>query len=124
MDGSPGIGCPVIASVNGMDLVLVVAEPSGSGISDLKRLCATAATLQVQLAVCVNKYDVSPQHTERIETFCRQQGIAFVGKIPFDPMAVRAVNEGTTVVDIDCPAGRAVREIFAKLTALLAERSI
>ena len=124
LDGSPGIGCPVIASVNGMDLVLVVAEPSGSGISDLKRLCATAATLQVQLAVCVNKYDVSPQHTERIETFCRQQGIAFVGKIPFDPMAVRAVNEGTTVVDIDCPAGRAVREIFAKLTALLAERSI
>ncbi len=82
VDGSPGIGCPVIASVNGMDLVLVVAEPSGSGISDLKRLCATAATLQVQLAVCVNKYDVSPQHTERIETFCRQQGIAFVGKIP------------------------------------------
>ena len=124
VDGSPGIGCPVIASVNGMDLVLVVAEPSGSGISDLKRLCATAATLQVQLAVCVNKYDVSPQHTERIETFCRQQGIAFVGKIPFDPMAVRAVNEGTTVVDIDCLAGRAVREIFAKLTALLAERSI
>lgn len=124
VDGSPGIGCPVIASVNGMDLVLVVAEPSGSGISDLKRLCATAATLQVRLAVCVNKYDVSPQHTECIETFCRQQGIAFVGKIPFDPMAVRAVNEGTTVVDIDCPAGRAVREIFAKLTALLAERSI
>lgn len=124
VDGSPGIGCPVIASVNGMDLVLVVAEPSGSGISDLKRLCAAAATLQVQPAVCVNKYDVSPQHTERIETFCRQQGIAFVGKIPFDPMAVRAVNEGTTVVDIDCPAGRAVREIFAKLTVLLAERSI
>lgn len=121
VDGSPGIGCPVIASVNGMDLVLVVAEPSGSGLSDLKRLCATAATLQVKLAVCVNKYDVSPQHTERIEAFCSQQGIAFVGKIPFDPMAVYAVNEGTTVADIDCPAGRAVRQIFAKLNALLDE---
>lgn len=112
VDGSPGIGCPVIASVSGMDLVLVVAEPSGSGISDLKRLVKTAEAFQTQLAVCVNKSDVSPKHTAEIEDFCRAQGIPFVGKIPFDPLAIKAVNEGLTIVDIDCPSGQAVREIY------------
>ena len=61
IDGSPGIGCPVIASISGVDLVVVVAEPSLSGISDLKRLVRTAATLQTRLAVCVNKWDTDPQ---------------------------------------------------------------
>ncbi len=69
-DGSPGIGCPVMASVSGMDLVLVVAEPSLSGISDLKRLVKTAETFQTRLAVCVNKWVVSPEHTRELEGFC------------------------------------------------------
>lgn len=119
VDGSPGIGCPVIASVSGMDLVLVVAEPSGSGVSDLKRLIQTAETFQARLAVCVNKYDVSPHHTEEIEAFCAAQGIPFVGKIPYDPLAVKAVNAGMTVADIDCLAGQAVREIYAAVPSLL-----
>ena len=118
-DGSPGIGCPVIASVSGMDLVLVVAEPSGSGISDLMRLCKTAESFQAKLAVCVNKYDVSREHTDEIENFCKEQGLPFVGRIPYDPQAVEATNDGRSVIDIDCPAGRAVREIYTKLLALL-----
>lgn len=118
-DGSPGIGCPVIASVSGMDLVLVVAEPSGSGISDLKRLCKTAESFQAKLAVCVNKYDVSREHTDEIENFCKEQGLPFVGRIPYDPQAVEATNDGRSVIDIDCPAGRAMREIYTKLLALL-----
>lgn len=119
VDGSPGIGCPVIASVGGMDLVLAVAEPSGSGVSDLKRLVKTAGTFQAGLAVCVNKYDVSPAHTAEIEDFCKARGIPFVGKIPFDPLAVRAANQGLTVADMDCPAGRAVREIHREVRRLL-----
>lgn len=63
---------PVIASISGMDLVLVVAEPSFSGISDLKRLVKTAENLQAKLAVCVNKWDVSPEHTEEIRQFCQE----------------------------------------------------
>ena len=70
IDGSPGIGCPVIASVSGMHLVLVVAEPSLSGISDLKRLVKTAETLQTKLAVCVNKFDMAPEKTEEIRQLC------------------------------------------------------
>ncbi len=119
IDGSPGIGCPVIASVSGMDLVLVVAEPTGSGVSDLKRLCRTAEVFQTRLAVCVNKCDVSPEHTRTIEDFCRDQGIPFAGKIPFDPKAAESANSGSTVVDTDCPAGRAIRVIYSELLKLL-----
>ncbi len=118
-DGSPGIGCPVIASVSGMDLVLVIAEPSGSGISDLKRLCTTAETFQTKLAVIVNKYDVSPEHTDEIERFCEEKRLPFLGRIPYDPRAVEAVNAGLSIVDTDCPAGSAVKEICLKLMDLL-----
>ncbi|MCR5526609.1 MAG: ATP-binding protein [Lachnospiraceae bacterium] len=118
-DGSPGIGCPVIASVSGMDLVLVIAEPSGSGISDLKRLCKTAETFQTKLAVCVNKFDVSPEAANSIEEFCKEQGLPFVGKIPYDPQAIKAVNAGGSVVDIECPSGTAIRELYHNLRRLL-----
>ncbi len=121
IDGSPGIGCPVIASVSGMDLVLVVAEPSLSGLSDLKRLMKTAETFQTKLAVCVNKWDVSPEATGQIQDFCREQSIPFVGKIPYDPAASAAINAGKSVVDAQCPAGSALREIYRKVVNLLAE---
>lgn len=119
IDGSPGIGCPVIASVSGMDLVLVVAEPSLSGISDLKRLCKTAATFQAKLAVCVNKWDVSPESTLEIERFCQEQGIPFVGKIPYDKSASLVINAGYSLADIDCLARNALKDIFDKTIQLL-----
>lgn len=119
IDGSPGIGCPVIASASGMDVVLLVAEPSGSGISDLKRLVKTTETFEAEFAVCVNKWDISPEHTEIIEHYCAEQGFPFVGKIPFDPMAVQAVNEGKTITDVSCPAGNAVKQIFQAVLTLL-----
>lgn len=123
VDGSPGIGCPVISSVSGMDLVLVVAEPSGSGVSDLRRLVKTAKTFETRLAVCVNKWDVSPAHTEEIKCFCAEQNIPFVGKIPFDPLAVQAVNDGKTVADIPCPSGDAVKQIHQAVVTLLNNKS-
>lgn len=119
IDGSPGIGCPVISSISGMDLVLIVAEASESGCSDLGRLIKTAETFQAKLAVCVNKWDNSPDYTRKIETFCQTRNLPFVGKIPFDPEAVKAVNAGRSIVDIDCAAGNAVREIYKKVMELL-----
>ena len=122
-DGSPGIGCPVISSISGMDLVLIVAEASESGYSDLGRLVKTAETFQAKLAVCVNKWDASPDYTRKIETFCQTQNLPFVGKIPFDPEAVKAVNTGRSIADIDCAAGNAVREIYKKVMELLNPQS-
>lgn len=119
IDGSPGIGCPVIASVNGMDLVLIVAEPSQSGISDLKRLVKTARTFQASLAVCVNKWDVSPEHTEKIKIFCGEENIPFAGMIPYDKNAALAVNAGKSIADIDCPAREALKNIYETVNRLL-----
>ena len=119
VDGSPGIGCPVIASLSGVDLVLIVAEPSVSGISDMERIIKTAETFQVRIGVCVNKHDTNPGNAEKIEGFCRERGLPFAGRIPFDPEAVKAVNGGQTIVDVDCPSGRAVRDVFGKTMDLL-----
>ncbi len=119
IDGSPGIGCPVMASVSGMDLVLVVAEPSLSGISDLKRLVKTAQTFQARLAVCVNKWDVSPACTQEIERFCEQEGLPFAGRIPYDKSASACVNEGRSLAQTDCPARDALKNIYDTAIKLL-----
>lgn len=121
IDGSPGIGCPVIASISGVDLVVVVAEPSLSGISDLTRLVRTAATLQTRLAVCVNKWDTDPNCTGLIEDYCREQQLPFLGQIPYDPAVVAAVNGGYSVAQVDCPAARALEQIYRSASSLLAE---
>jgi MinD superfamily P-loop ATPase len=119
IDGSPGIGCPVIASLSGVDMVLIVAEPSISGISDMERIIKTAATFQTKIAVCLNKYDTNIQNAEKVESFCKERGIPFIGRIPFDTNAVKAINNGQTIVDLDCPSGQAVREIYNKTMHLL-----
>ena len=119
VDGSPGIGCPVIASVGGMDLVLVVAEPSPSGISDLQRLVKTAESFQAKLAVCVNRWDTSPENTEKIETFCHERELPFLGRLPYDRSASLAINNGSSVADVDCPLRDALKELFSCTMALL-----
>lgn len=119
VDGSPGIGCPVIASVGGMDLVLVVAEPSPSGISDLQRLVKTAESFQAKLAVCVNRWDTSPENTEKIETFCHKRELPFLGRLPYDRSASLAINNGISVADVDCPLRDALKELFSRTMALL-----
>jgi len=119
IDGSPGIGCPVIASISGVDLVLIVAEPSISGITDMERIIKTAEGFLVKTAVCINKYDTNIKNTERIEEFCRARGIPVVGRIPFDPSAAKAINQGKSIVEIDCASGRAAKDVFDRTVKLL-----
>lgn len=114
IDGSPGIGCPVIASISGVNLVVIVGEPSVSGISDMKRIIETSKSFKTKLAVCINKYDTNKEITYEIERYCMENNIDFIGKIPFDLCAVKAINNGYTIVDLDCEAGRAVRKIYTK----------
>jgi len=123
IDGSPGIGCPVIASLSGVDMVLIVAEPSISGISDMERIIKTAEMFQTKTAVCINKYDTNIENTQKIELFCKTQKLPFAGRIPFDSDAVKAINNGQTIVDIDCASGRAAREVFDKTMKLLFNES-
>ena len=119
IDGSPGIGCPVIASVSGVDLVLIVAEPSQSGLSDLERLTRTAAILRTPVAVCVNKWDAGPQQTREIQGYCARNDIPFVGKIPYDACASKAINAGVSIAEYDCPARTALRSVYRNTMAVL-----
>lgn len=121
IDGSPGIGCPVIASLSGVDMVLIVTEPSISGISDMERIIKTAEIFRTKTVVCINKYDTNNENTKRIEEFCREKGLSFVGKIPFDPEAVKAINNGRTIVDVDCQSGQAARQVFKNTMAVFSE---
>lgn len=119
IDGSPGIGCPVIASMSGVDFVLIVAEPSVSGISDMERILKTAKMFQTKAAVCVNKYNVSEEKTKMIEEFCTENDVPFVGRIPYDKQASIAINEGKSIADVDCPARSALKEVFDKTMHLM-----
>ena len=119
IDGSPGIGCPVIASLSGVDMVLIVAEPSISGISDMERIIKTADNFQTKITVCINKYDTNQGNTEKIESFCQRYQLPLAGKIPFDREAVKAINNSQSIVDIDCSSGRAAREVFDKTMQIM-----
>lgn len=114
IDGSPGIGCPVIASMSGVDLVLIVAEPSMSGLSDLKRLVETADTFQTKVMVCVNKWDTNPEKTEEIKRFCQENNTPWAGQVPYDKSVSIAINEGRSISKIQCPARDALYDIYMK----------
>jgi len=122
IDGSPGIGCPVIASLSGVSMALIVAEPSISGVSDMERIIRTAGIFNTPLCVCINKADTNPEVAKQIEQFCLERELPFVGEIPFDPVAVTAINRGLTIVDLDCPSGKAVRVVFERVVQLLETR--
>lgn len=123
IDGSPGIGCPVIASISGVDMILIVTEPSLSGISDMERIIETAKKFQTKTAICVNKYDTNSQLTDQISEYCKAHQIPFVGTIPFDNAAVMAINNGMSIVELDCAAGDAVKEVYAKTMILFESMS-
>lgn len=119
VDGSPGTGCPVIASLSGVDMVLIVTEPSLSGMSDLQRIIQTAEIFKPKIAVCINRYDTCPAHTAEIEQFCQQYGLAVAGKIPFDVKAITAVNQGQPLVTVeDSPAAAAIRATYERTMEL------
>jgi MinD superfamily P-loop ATPase len=121
IDGSPGVGCPVIASISGVDLVLIVAEPSLSGIHDMERILKTADILRAKAAVCVNKYDACMEKTKDIEKYCQENKVPFMGRVPFDKQASAAVNEGHSLALVDCSARAALANILKNLRLLLLE---
>jgi len=99
IDGAPGIGCPVIASLTGVDLALVVTEPTMSGLHDLERILDVTSHFGIGSIVCINKYDINEENSRRITEFCRQRGIEVVGNIPYDPVVTEAMVAGMPVVE-------------------------
>jgi MinD superfamily P-loop ATPase len=107
-DGPPGIGCPVIAAIGGADAVLIVTEPTVSGIHDMKRVVELANHFSVPAMVSVNKYDLNPKMTHEIERFGRQNGLELVGNIPFDPVFTEAMVVGQSICEAEPKAAGAV----------------
>jgi len=110
IDGPPGIGCPVIASVSGVDVGLAVAEPTISGIHDLERALRLLNHFNVTPFVCINMYDINRNNTERIIKFCEKNEVEVAGKIAFDPIVTEAMVAGETVVS-HSPDSRVSQEI-------------
>jgi len=99
IDGPPGIGCPVIASLTGVDFVLVVTEPTLSAIHDLERILGVAHHFGIPAVVCVNKYDINLDNTKKIGHYCKRNNIEVVGKLPYDLIVPEAMIYEQTVIE-------------------------
>jgi MinD superfamily P-loop ATPase len=98
-DGPPGIGCPVISSLSGANVALLVTEPTLSGIHDLERVLGVCHHFGVPALVCINKYDINEDNTRQIEKFCLGQGVELAARIPFDNTVTKAMVAGLPVVE-------------------------
>jgi MinD superfamily P-loop ATPase len=98
-DGPPGIGCPVISSLSGTDLALIVTEPTLSGMHDLDRVLGVCSHFGVPALVCINKFDINEENSRRIEKSCNDLGIAEVYNLPFDNAVTEALIHGVPVVE-------------------------
>jgi MinD superfamily P-loop ATPase len=123
IDGPPGIGCPVISSITGTHLAVVVTEPTPSGIHDLKRIVELTHHFQVKTALVVNKWDIHPGYTREMKQYCAEQNLIFLGEIPYETAITKAQKEAKTILDFapDCAASAAIREIYTKLQNILEE---
>jgi len=117
IDGSPGIGCAVIASITGSNAVLVVTEPTKSGLEDLKRVVELCKHFGVFTMVCVNKFDINEEVTKEIENFIYENQIILVGKIPYDDMVMKSINELKPITFYkDSMAEKAIESMWSNMT--------
>ena len=120
LDGSPGIGCSVIASITDTDIALIVTEPTRSGLDDLKRILELAEHFETQVMICVNKYDINPDMTSQIENFAREKNLFVVGKIPFDKLVMKSVNTLKPITEFaESPARKAIEEMWVRMNSLM-----
>lgn len=98
-DGPPGIGCPVISSLSGANLSLIVTEPTLSGMHDLQRVIGVCEHFKVPVLVCINKFDINEENARQIELMCSESGIEVAARIPFDSIVTEALIEGQSVIE-------------------------
>jgi len=123
MDGSPGIGCSVISSITGTDAVVAVSEPTPTGRHDLDRVLSTAEHFKVPAYVCINKFDLNPAISAQIESDCQARNVAVIGKIPFEPLVVDALQHGQTPVQAKIQTViEPIEKLWQNLTAALARQ--
>ena len=120
IDGPPGIGCPVIAAISGVDLVLIVTEPTVSGIHDMERILGVAGHFSIPALVCINKFDINPGNTQVIEKYCAENGLGVVGRIPYDETPTMAMIKEMTVVEFsDNEFSKNIKKIWENIKGKL-----
>ncbi|MCP3941636.1 MAG: (4Fe-4S)-binding protein [Desulfobacteraceae bacterium] len=119
-DGPPGIGCPVIASIGQANAVLIVAEPTVSGFHDMERIAELSKYFNIPAMVCINKYDLNLEQTQKIETYARDNDIAVVGKISFDPAFTEAMIQKKNIFEYnkDSQAATETRQVWDAIVSL------
>jgi len=122
-DGPPGIGCPVLSSLSGANLALLVTEPTLSGIHDLERVLGVCHHFGVPSLVCINKYDINEENTRQIESYCLSQRVEVASRIPFDNVVTEAIVQGLPVVEYgDNSVSQQIETLWQNVARLLAER--
>lgn len=110
IDGPPGTGCPVISSLTGVKKAVIVTEPTNSGFHDMKRIIELTANFKVKTYLIINKWDLNPLISQKIETWAEQAGIPVVGKLPFDRQVVDAMVQCKSICEYD-PDSQISKEI-------------
>jgi len=118
-DGPPGTGCPVIASLSGVDLAVIVTEPTVSGVHDLERVLKLAKHFRVESKVVINKADLNKNQANRIYNLANESGAEVIAEIPFDDNVLNALKEGKTVIEYNdqAPASKIIKEIYKKIVS-------
>lgn len=119
VDGPPGIGCPVIASISGVHFVLVVTEPSMSGFSDMKRMVQTIKKARVRHAVCINKFDINQEISRLIIDYLKQEGIPYVGHMEYSKSVSELINQGIPVIQSKERIADQIKLIYQKVMNLI-----
>ncbi|MDY7000538.1 MAG: ATP-binding protein [Thermodesulfobacteriota bacterium] len=116
VDGSPGIGCPVIASLSNIDLAVLVAEPTISAVHDLKRVFELTQHFKIPALVLVNKVDINPELVKEIHAYCRENDIPVLGEIPYDQKFTQAQIAGQAITEFDPQGlGKDMERIWEKI---------
>ena len=119
-DASPGIGCPVIASITGADLALVVTEPTLSGLHDMRRVAELTRHFNTKTAICINKADINPDLCGQLEDEAQELGLSMLGRICYDPaVTIAQVNRRSVVENGDSPAARDIRALWKQVKGAL-----
>jgi MinD superfamily P-loop ATPase len=122
-DGPPGIGCPVISSLSGASLALLVTEPTLSGIHDLERVIDVCHHFDVPPVVCINKYDINEVNSRQIEVYCQTQGADVISKIPFDNAFTEAMVSGMPIVKYSNETtSQKVKQLWQAIVEILANK--